>query len=102
MQPVFGVKASLLVILRVYPTITIFLKGVSESVVQAMKTMREHPELLGESFSFRLYHTCHFPFRPVSVHAHVYQLLGPSQAFRCLTRRPESERGIFLPFHRHG
>jgi len=103
MLPVFGEKANPLVILRVYPTLTISLVGVSEFVVQAMKTMREHPELLGESLIFfpRLYHTYHFPFRPVSVHARVYQLLGPSQVC-CLTRLPDSERGVFLPLHRHG
>lgn len=103
MQPVFGAKASPLVILRVYPTLTISLVGVSEFVVQAMETMKEHPELLGESLIFfpRLYHTCHLPFRPVSVHARVYQLLGLSQV-RCLTRLPDFELGVFLPFHRHG
>lgn len=103
MQPVFGAKASPLVILCVYLTLTISLVGVSGSVIQAMETMTEHPELLGESPIFlpRLYHTHHFPFRPVSVHARVYQLLGPSQV-RCLTRLPDPERGIFLPLHRHG
>ncbi len=49
MQPIFGAKASPLVILRVYPALTISLVGVSEAVVQAMETMTEHPELLGES-----------------------------------------------------
>jgi hypothetical protein len=47
MQPVFGAKASHLVILRVYPTLTISIVGVSEFVVQAMETMTEHRELLG-------------------------------------------------------
>ena len=81
MQLVFGAKASPLVILRVYPTLITSLVDVSELVVQAMKTMTEHPELLGESLTFfpRLYHTYHFAFRSVSVHARVHQLLGPSQ-----------------------
>ena len=57
MQLVFGAKASPLVTLRVYPTLTVSLVDVSESVVQAMKTMTEHPELLSESLTFfpRLY-----------------------------------------------
>jgi hypothetical protein len=55
MQPVFGVKASPLVILCVYPTLTIFLVGVSEFAVQAMETMAEHLELLGESPIFFLH-----------------------------------------------
>ena len=98
MQPVFGAKVSPLVILRVYPTLTISLVGVSKFVVQVMETMREHPELLGESLIFfpRLHTTYDFPFRPVSVHARVYQLLGPPQV-RCLTPLPDSE-----PFHRRG
>lgn len=106
MQPVFGAKASPLVLLRVYPTLTISLVVVSGFVVQAMETMREHPELLGEPLIFfpRLYHTQHFPFKPVSVHARVYQLLGPSQV-PCLTCLLDPERGVFLPLctlHRHG
>jgi hypothetical protein len=78
MQLVFGAKASPLVILRVYPTLTISLVGVSEFAVQVMKTMTEHPELLGESLTFFpcLYHTYHFAFRSVPVHARVHQLLG--------------------------
>jgi hypothetical protein len=47
MQPVFGAKASALVILRVHPTLIIQTVGVSEFVVRAMETMMEHPELLG-------------------------------------------------------
>jgi len=105
MQLVFGARASPLVILRVYPKLTLSLVGVSESVLQAMETMREHPELLGESLIFpRLCRVCHFPFRPVSVHARVYQLLGPSQG-TCLTRLPNPERVIFLllcALHCHG
>ena len=60
--------------------------------------MKEHLELLGESLIFfpRLYHTYHFPFRPVSVRARVYELLGPSQV-RYLTRLLDPERGVFLP-----
>jgi hypothetical protein len=105
MQPVFGAKASPLVILHVYPTLTISLVGVSESVVRAMETMREHPELLSESLIFFpcLYRTYyHFLFRPVSVHAQVYERLGPSQV-PYLTRLPDPERGL-LPLctlHHH-
>ena len=106
MQLVFGAKASPLVILRVYPKLTLSLVGVSEFVVQAMETMTEHPELLGESLIFfpSMCHVYHFLFRPVSVHARVYQLFGPSQV-PCLTRLPDPERGVFLPLcalHRHG
>jgi len=81
MQLGFGPNASPLVILRVYPTLTISLVDVSDFVVQVMKTMTMHPELLGESLTFfpRLYHTYHFAFRPFSVHPRVHQLLGPSQ-----------------------
>ena len=98
MQSVFGAKASPFVILCVYPTHTISLLGISEFVVQAMETMREHPELLGKSLIFfpRLYHTCNFPFRPVSVHTRVYRLFMPSQV-PCLTRFPNPERGVFVP-----
>ena len=106
MQLVFGAKASPLVILYVRPTYTTSLVGVSEFVVQAMETMREHPELLGESPIFfpRLHHTYHSPFRPVSVHAQVHQLLGPSPA-PSLARLLDPDPGVFLPFwtlHRHG
>ena len=61
MQLVLGAKASPLVTLRVYPTLTISPVGVSGLVVRIMETMREHPELLGKSLtSFpRLYHTYH-------------------------------------------
>jgi hypothetical protein len=39
--------------LRVYPTFTISLIGASEYVPQILRTMSEHPELLGgESLSF--------------------------------------------------
>jgi len=81
MQLVFWVKASPLVILRDYPTLTTSLVGVSESAVQAMKTMREHPELLSESLTLlpHLYHTYHFVLRSVSVHAPVHERLGPSR-----------------------
>ena len=71
MRLVFVAKASPLVALRVHPTLTISLVGVSEFVVQAMKTMTEHPELLSKSLTFFpcLRHTYHFSFRSVSVHA---------------------------------
>ena len=103
MQPVFGVKASPLVILCVYPTLTISLVGVSKFVVHVMEMMREHPELLGESFNFfpRLYHTYHFPFRPFFVRAPVRQPPSPSQVPR-LTGLPDPERDVFLSLHRHG
>lgn len=71
MQLVFGVKASLLFMLRVYPTLTISLVGVPQSAIPIMQTMTEHPEHLGEPISFfpHLYHTYHFVFRSVPVHA---------------------------------
>lgn len=52
MQAVFGAKASPFVILRVYPTLTTSLVGVSEFFAQAMETMSEYLELLGESLIF--------------------------------------------------
>lgn len=68
-----------LFILCVYPTLTISLVGVSESTVQVMKTMREHPELLSESLGFFpcLYYIYQFAFRSISVHARVHQLHVP-------------------------
>ena len=71
MQLVFGVKASPSFMLRVYPTLTISLVGVSQLVRRVMQTMTEHPELLGESHCFfpHLYHTYHFVLRSVPVHA---------------------------------
>jgi len=106
MQLVFGAKASPLVILRIYPTLATSLVDVSEFIVQVMKTMAEHPELLGESPTFfpRLYHTYHFAFRSVSVYTRVHQLLGPSQV-SFLTRLAKGWRGVFLPLctsHRLG
>ena len=81
MKLVFGVKASPLVILCVYPILIISLVGVSEFVIQIMNTMKEHPDLLSESLSFfpHLYHAYHFAFRSDPVHAPVHQLLGQSQ-----------------------
>jgi len=90
MQPVFGAKVGHL---HVYLTLTIFLAGVSKAATQVMETMREHPELLGESFIFfpRLYHIYHLPFRLVSVRARVYQLLRPYARVPCLTHLAEHE-----------
>ena len=81
MQLVFGVKASPLVILRVYPTLTISLGGVSMFALQALETMTEHPELLSESLTFFpcLCLNYYFTFRSVPVHPRVHQLLRPSQ-----------------------
>ena len=78
MQQVLKAKASPLIVLRVYPTLTISLVGVSESAAQAIKTMKERPDLLSESLNFflRLYHTYHFVFRSISVRTQVPQRHG--------------------------
>ncbi len=68
-------------------------------VVQVMETMTEHPELLGESLRVCVYHTDHSPFRPLSIHARVYQIPGPSQA-PCSTCLPSPDRAVVL--HHHG
>jgi hypothetical protein len=51
--------------------LTISLMGVSELAAQVFKTMREHPELLSESFNFfmRLYHTYYLPARTLPLHS---------------------------------
>ena len=92
MKLAFSVKASPLVILRVYPILTISPVGVSGSVRQVIKTMTEHPELLGESlvffFFFGVARGAHGPgFHPVPL---------PSQA-PWLTRLPNHYRGVYLP-----
>ena len=105
MQPVFGAKASPLVILRVYliwshlPCRCFRVRCTGNGDDDgAPGTLRRVPYLL---LSVSVYHSYHFPFRPVFVHARVYQLLGPSQV-PCL---PDTEQGIPLPLctlHRHG
>ena len=80
MQPVLRVKVSpfshFACLSHTYHLIS--LVGISKFILQAMEMKMEHPKLLGKSLIFfpHLYHTYHFPFRFVKVHAWVYQLLG--------------------------